>query len=195
MGLTSTIRYTAIGAVGEEVAAGDVEKLNQALLDTVHLRPPGRRGDESAGVCWSYRDSLNAGAPYGLGLLRGRRRDLKSAAGPVAVGNAYGYQAGQLSLVSDIIAKTAASSMADVADMSPGTRQQASTVAQQYGVSLRDTATGPRPAVSGGYPGVRGGHSLPTDVQRLIGTSKKAQEALDKLGVSILTTSIIACTR
>lgn len=188
MGADLDNTLTAIGAVGE-VAASDVEKLNQALLDTGRASTYGPREAAEAMKALAYA-GLTAtqqmqALPTVLDFAKVGGQDLKSAAETlVAVGNAYGYQAGQLSLVSDIIAKTAASSMADVADMSQAFRQ-ASTVAQQYGVSLQDTATGLALLSQAGIRGSAAGTAFRQMYNELIGTSKKAREALDKLGVSI----------
>jgi lambda family phage tail tape measure protein/TP901 family phage tail tape measure protein len=63
-----------------------------------------------------------------------------AAATLVSVATAYKYSAKDFSAVGDIIAKTAADTMASVTDMSEAFKTS-SVLAQQYGISLMDTAT------------------------------------------------------
>ena len=65
----------------------------------------------------------------------------KAAESLVAIGTAYGYLPEQFASVSDAITKAAAISMSSVNSMMESFRA-ASVVAQQYKVSLADTATG-----------------------------------------------------
>jgi TP901 family phage tail tape measure protein/lambda family phage tail tape measure protein len=77
----------------------------------------------------------------------------------VAVATAYGYSAKAFSTVGDVIAKTAAESMASVSGMSESFRT-ASVLAQSYNVTLADTATGLRDLSQIGIVGGRAGTSL-----------------------------------
>lgn len=178
----------SIGAMGE-MAAGDVDKLNKVLLETGRTSTYGPLEAAEALKALAYA-GLNVtqqlqALPTVLDFSKVGGQSLKDSAETLmAVGTAYGYQADELSLVADIIAKAAATSMADVSDMSQAFRQ-ASVVAQQYGVSLRDTATGMALLSQAGIRGSAAGTAFRQMYNELIGSSKKARAAMEELGVSI----------
>ncbi|MEN6301115.1 MAG: phage tail tape measure protein, partial [Armatimonadia bacterium] len=104
--------------------------------------------------------------------------DLKASAETlVAVSTAYGYAAKDYGVVADIVAKTAASSMASVQDMSQAFRQ-ASVVAQQYGVSLKDTALNLAMLAQIGIKGSAAGTSMRNMYTELMGSSERARKIL-----------------
>lgn len=178
----------SIGAMGE-MAAGDVEKLNKVLLETGRTSTYGPLEAAEALKALAYAgltvtQQLQA-LPTVLDFSKVGGQSLKDSAETLtAVGTAYGYQADEFSLVADTIAKAAATSMADVSDMSQAFRQ-ASVVAQQYGVSLRDTATGLALLSQAGIRGSAAGTAFRQMYNELIGSSKKARAAMEELGVSI----------
>jgi TP901 family phage tail tape measure protein len=109
----------------------------------------------------------------------------KSAETLSAVGTAYGYSAEQYSLVSDAITKAAAISMSSVDSMAESFR--ASTmIAQAYGVSLKDTATGLALLANVGIRGSSAGVALRQMYSELSGASRVTREAMKKLGVEVL---------
>ena len=101
----------------------------------------------------------------------------KAAETLVAVGTAYGYSAKNYSVVSDVIAQAAASSMASVESMSEAFRQ-ASVVAQQYGVSLKDTALNLTMLAQVGIQGSAAGTAMRNMYTELLGSSQKARKVL-----------------
>ena len=107
--------------------------------------------------------------------------DLKSSAETlVAVSTAYGYAAKDYGIVADIVAKTAASSMASVQDMAQAFRQ-ASVVGQQYGVSLKDTALNLAMLAQIGIKGSAAGTSMRNMYTELMGSSERARKILKEV--------------
>lgn len=104
--------------------------------------------------------------------------NLKEASeGLIAVSTAYGYSAQHFGVVSDTIAYTANTSMASVQSMTEAFRQ-ASVVAQQYGVSLRDTSVLIGLLSQVGIQGSSAGTAIRNMYTELMGSSKKAREVL-----------------
>lgn len=181
--------FKMISALGE-VAASDVAKMNE---EVIRLGQTSTYGPQQAAEALktltlaglSAKESLQA-LPTVLNFAKVGELGLDKAAETlVAVGTAYGYSAEQYSYVSDVIAKTAAVSMVSVADMS-SSFQQASAIAQQYKVSLEDTAVSLALLGQANIRGSKAGTSVRQMYNELMGSSKKAQKALDELGVSIL---------
>lgn len=102
----------------------------------------------------------------------------------VAVATAYGYSVEQFSYVGDVIAKTAAISMVSTESMAASFRV-ASAIAQQYKVSLEDTAVSLALLGQAGIKGQAAGTAVRQMYNELMGSTKAARKALDDLGVSI----------
>lgn len=109
----------------------------------------------------------------------------ESAEGLVAIATAYGYAAEDFKVVADVVAATANGSMASVESMTESFRQ-ASVVAQQYGVSLRDTALILGLLSQIGIKGSAAGTAMRNMYTELMGTSKKARDVLkNTLGLEV----------
>ena len=107
-----------------------------------------------------------------------------AAATLVAVSTAYGFSAQQFSIVGDIIAKTAADSMASVTGMSESFKT-ASVVAQTYGISLTDTAHALAALSQIGIQGSAAGTSLRNFYTEITKQSGKVAVALKAMKVEI----------
>lgn len=102
----------------------------------------------------------------------------------VAVGTAYRFGAESYSVVADVIAKTAAETMASVQAMAESFKTS-SVVAQQYGISLGDTAAALGALAQIGIKGTAAGTSFRNMVTELNKGSGKAAEGVRELGVQI----------
>jgi TP901 family phage tail tape measure protein len=111
----------------------------------------------------------------------------KSAESLVAIGTAYGYQAEQFDRVGDIVAKAAAVSMSSVDGMMESFRSS-SVVAQQYKVSLEDTATALALLANVGIQRSAAGTSVRQMFSELSGASRSTRAAMADLGVKIIET-------
>ena len=109
----------------------------------------------------------------------------KAAETLVAVSTAYGYTAEGFASVGDIIAKTAADSMASVESMSESFRSS-SIVAQQYGVTLEDMAKNLIYLSQIGVQGSAAGTSVRNYYSELAKESGKVPKSLEAIGVSAI---------
>jgi TP901 family phage tail tape measure protein len=110
----------------------------------------------------------------------------KAAESLAAISTAFGYTATGFSAVGDVVAKAAAISMSSVSDMTEAFRQ-ASTVGQQFGVSIKDAATTLALLAQVGIRGSAAGTAMRNMYNELLGSSKQAREILTKyLGVDII---------
>ena len=109
----------------------------------------------------------------------------KAAETLVAVGTAYGYTAKNFDVVSDLISQAAASSMSSVESMSEAFKQ-ASVIAQQYRVSLQDTALSLSMLAQIGIQGSSAGTAVRNMYTELLGSSQKARKVLqDTLKIDV----------
>ena len=104
----------------------------------------------------------------------------------VAVSVAYKYSAANIETVGDILAKTAADTMASVTDMSAAFKMS-TVVAQQYGMSLDDTATALGMLAQIGIRGTAAGTSYRNMLTEFNKGSGKAADGIKLLGVEIKT--------
>jgi hypothetical protein len=111
----------------------------------------------------------------------------------VAVATAYGYSAEAFSTVGDMIAKTAADSMASVQGLTESFKA-ASVVAQLYGVSLEDTSYMLKSLAQIGIQGSAAGTSVRNFYTEITKQSGKAFETLKKLKVEIYDTEGLKST-
>lgn len=180
--------YKTISALGE-VAAADIAKMNEEVLrlgasSTYGPREVAKSLETLTLAGLSAKESMEALQPV-LDFSKVGGQSLEVAAETlVAVSTAYGYSADQFSYVSDVISKTAAISMVSTADMAASFRV-ASAIAQQYKVELEDTAVALALLGQAGIRGQAAGTAVRQMYNELMGTTKKAREELDKLGVSI----------
>ena len=107
----------------------------------------------------------------------------KAAETLVAVSTAYGYTADSFAAVGDVIAKTAADSMASVESMSESFRSS-SIVAQQYGVTLEDMAKNLAFLSQVGIQGSSAGTSVKNFYTELAKESGKVPKALEAIGIT-----------
>ena len=108
----------------------------------------------------------------------------KGAESLVAISTAFGFSAKDFNYVGDIISKSAAISMASVEDMSEAYRQ-ASVVAQEYNVSLKDTALSLALLSNIGIKGSAAGTAMRQMYNELSGASEKAQKVMKNMNFSI----------
>lgn len=180
--------YKTISALGE-VAAADIAKMNEEVLrlgasSTYGPREVAKSLETLTLAGLSAKESMEALQPV-LDFSKVGGQSLEVAAETlVAVSTAYGYSVDQFSYVSDVISKTAAISMVSTADMAASFRV-ASAIAQQYKVELEDTAVALALLGQAGIRGQAAGTAVRQMYNELMGTTKKAREELDKLGVSI----------
>ena len=102
----------------------------------------------------------------------------------VAISTAFGFEAHQMSIVADVIGKTAASTMVNVSDMAASFRT-ASSVAQQFKVNINDAATSLGLLGQIGIRGQAAGTALRQFYSGLVNGGKHAQEAMHKLGITL----------
>ena len=113
--------------------------------------------------------------------------NLKDAAeGLTAISTAFGYTSTGFSTVGDVVAKAAAVSMSSVTDMTQAFRL-ASTVAQQFGVSITDASTTLALLAQVGIRGSAAGTAMRQMYNELIGSSERAKKVIrETLDVSII---------
>lgn len=182
--------FKQIGSLGE-LAAGDVAKLREEALklsqDSTYGPVELAKAMKTLTLAGLQTKETLQSLPAVLDFAKVGEVSLDRASQVlVAVGTAYGYTADQFEYVGDVIAKTAALTMVDVDDMAESFKQ-ASTIAQQYGVSLEDTATALGLLGQLNIRGSAAGTSFRQMYNELIGSSKKAKKVLrETLNVSIL---------
>ena len=103
----------------------------------------------------------------------------KAAESLVSISSAFGYTAEGFGSVGDVISKAAAISMSSVESMTESFRQ-ASTVAQQYGVTVEDAATSLALLSQVGIRGSAAGTAMRNMYNELMGTSKRARKVLEE---------------
>jgi TP901 family phage tail tape measure protein len=114
---------------------------------------------------------------------------LEAAAGTlVAVGTAYGYSSDKFTTVADVIAKTAADTMSSVTNMSEAFKTS-SVVAQQYGLTLDDTARSLGMLAQIGITGSAAGTSYRNMITEFNKGTGRAAEAIKKMGVQVTDTT------
>lgn len=96
----------------------------------------------------------------------------------------FSLSAGDASRVSDILAGAANASSAEMGDVSQAL-QQAGTVANQFGVSIEDTATAVALFANNGITGSDAGTLLKTALLSLTDQGKPAQKAIRDLGLTV----------
>jgi len=128
------------------------------------------------------RDSLLALKPALDFAVTGGMDIEKSAESLIAISTAYGYSATGISTVADIVSKTAAMSMASVSGMTESFRV-ASAVAQQFGVTLEDSALNLAFLSQIGVKGTAAGTAMTNFYAQLLSGTGPAKKALKELGV------------
>lgn len=97
---------------------------------------------------------------------------------------AFTLDASNASRVSDILAGAANASSAEMTGISQGL-QQAGTVANQFGISIDDTATSLAMFANAGIQGSDAGTLLKTALLSLTDQGKPAQKAIEELGLTV----------
>lgn len=97
---------------------------------------------------------------------------------------AFSLDAGEAARVSDILAGAANASSAEMTGISQGL-QQAGTVANQFGVSIDDTATTLAMFANAGIQGSDAGTLMKTALLALTDQGKPAQQAIEELGLTV----------
>lgn len=124
------------------------------------------------------RDTLNLAT---VGAL-----DLKDAAeAMVGIGTAFGIGFENLGRVGDVISKAASLSQASVESIK-NSMATASVVAEQYGLSLEDTATALTILAKRNITGTAAGTALRNMLNELSGASNLSRKALEQLGFKAL---------
>ena len=171
-------------------ASAQIAALNAALLDT------GRNGQYGPMEVAKGMKTLELAGLSAKEQLQGLQAVMnfstvgevpieKSAETLVALATAFGYTAKDFNIVGDVITKTAAVSMTSV-DSLMGSMKTASTVAQEFKVSLVDTATGLALLSNLGIKGTAAGTAERQMLSELSGTSTKARRVLeDSLHVEV----------
>jgi len=109
----------------------------------------------------------------------------KASESLMGISKAFGYTAERASVAGDVVAKAAAVSMSSVSDMTEAFKQ-ASTVAQQYGVSVQDASVSLALLSNLGIKGASAGTAVRNMYNELIGMGKEARKILsEKLGVNV----------
>lgn len=101
----------------------------------------------------------------------------------VSVSTAFGYSSTQFGAVGDIIAKTAAMSMAGIQDMSEAFKTS-TTIAEQYGVSLTDVATSLAGLAQRGITGTAAGTSTRQMFEEFTGRTAKTAKFLKEMNIN-----------
>lgn len=112
----------------------------------------------------------------------------KSAESLVAITTAYGYSASGIGTVADVIAKAAAVSMASVDAMTNSFRV-ASVVAQQYGVTLEDSAMSLMFLSQIGIKGTAAGTAMTNFYTQMMAGTGPAMKAMKQLGLTMVDTT------
>lgn len=112
----------------------------------------------------------------------------KSTEALIAVSTAFGYGAQGMATVADTIAKASAISMATVDGMTAAFRR-ASVVAQQYGVTLDDTALNLMFLSQIGIKDTAAGTAMTNMYQKLIGQTGQAKKTLEAYGLAMKDTT------
>ncbi len=112
----------------------------------------------------------------------------KSAESLVAITTAYGYSASGIATVADVIAKAAAVSMASVDAMTNSFRV-ASVVAQQYGVTLEDSAMSLMFLSQIGIKGTAAGTAMTNFYTQMMAGTGPAVKAMKQLGLTMIDTT------
>jgi len=97
---------------------------------------------------------------------------------------AFSLGAGDAARVSDILAGAANASSAEMTGIAQGL-QQSGTVAHQFGLSIEDTATSLAMLANAGIQGSDAGTLLKTTLLSVTDQGKPAQEAIEKLGLTV----------
>lgn len=97
---------------------------------------------------------------------------------------AFGLNADYAAKTSDVLANAANASSAEITDIAAG-MQQAGAVANQFGLSLEDTATGLALFANAGITGSDAGTLIKSALLALTDTSKPAQGAIETLGLTV----------
>lgn len=160
----------------------EMGRLNAALLETARNGPFGPAEVAKALKTLSLagldaREQIQALKPVLDFAVAGDLPIEKSAESLVAIASAFGYQMKDLSVVSDVVAKTAAISMASAEGMASSFRV-ASVVAQQYNVSLVDVATSLALLAQVGIKDQAAGTAVRQMYSELVGTSQKARAVM-----------------
>lgn len=182
-------RLAAIRYLGQE-SAGSVNELAKASLDLARTGPFGPveianalKTLSLAGL--SAKEQLAALKPTLNFSIAGEVPLEKAAESLVAISTAFGYSAQGFGTVGDVIAKAAAVSMSSVESMTESFKQ-ASTVAQQYGVSVQDAATSLALLSQVGIRGTAAGTAMRNMYNELLGTSREARRVLNEtFGVKV----------
>jgi hypothetical protein len=181
-----------VGAeVGQSLAtmqflAGDstqeIAKLNAELLKTAASGPFGpaevaKALETLALAGLDAKDQLAALKPTLDFAVAGNMPIEKAAESLVAISTAFGYAAKDMSVVSDLVAKSAAISMSTVEGMSSSFKI-ASVVAQHYKVSLLDVSAGLSMLANVGIKNQAAGTAIKEMYNDLIGKSGEARKLM-----------------
>ena len=177
-------RLAAIRYLGGESAQA-VDQLAQSTLDLARVGVKGPLEIATALKALSLaglnaKEQLAALKPVLNFSVAGELEAGKAAESLVAISTAFGYSATGFGTVADVISKAAAISMSSVESMTESFKQ-ASTVAQQYGVTVQDAATSLALLSQSGIRGTAAGTAMRNMYNELMGSSKRAEMVLSKV--------------
>jgi TP901 family phage tail tape measure protein len=160
----------------------EIKRLNTALLDTADSGPFGPKETAKALQTlalagFNANEQISALKPVLDFSIAGGMPIEKAAESLVAISTAFGYQARDMSVVSDLVSKTAAVSMSTVEGMSASFKI-AATIAQQYNASLIDVSATLGLLSNVGIKGTSAGTAVKEMYNDLIGKSKEARKML-----------------
>ena len=163
-------------------ASAEVRQLGEAALSLSRVGPYGPNEVALALKTMALagldaKDSLAALKPMLDFALVGEMGVEKATESALAISKAFGYTAEGVSSVTDVIAKAAAVSMSSIGSMTEAFRQ-ASTVAQQFGVSIKDASTTLALLSQVGIQGTAAGTAMRNMYTELLGMSKGARDIL-----------------
>ena len=163
-------------------ASEEVRQLGEAALNLSRVGPYGPNEVALALKTMALagldaQESLSALKPMLDFALVGEMSVEKATESALAISKAFGYTAEGVSSVTDVIAKAAAVSMSSIGSMTEAFRQ-ASTVAQQFGVSLKDASTTLALLSQVGIQGTAAGTAMRNMYTELLGMSKGARDIL-----------------
>lgn len=132
----------------------------------------------------SVQESMDA-AKGSLALAAAAQIDAASAATIQADAiNTFNLQAADAGRVADVLANAATASSAEITDIAQGLAQ-GGAVAQQFGMSIEDTAASLAVLANNGIKGSDAGTLLKSTLLALTDTSNPAQGAIEELGLSV----------
>lgn len=179
---------SSVAATGSD-ARGSLEQLREAAIkagnDTQYSATEAAGGVEAlakAGV--SAKDTLGGGLKGALNLAAaGNLGVAGSAEAAASAMNQFGLSGADIPHIADLLAQSAGTAQGEVSDMAAALNQSG-LVANQFGLSIDETAQSLALFAKNGLVGSDAGTSFKTMLTSLYAPAGTAKKALDQLGVS-----------